>query len=52
MVIESAFLKHGDNAETWQWILAGTVSLSVFYSGISLTVDGIIYRIKWQEEKS
>ncbi len=52
MVIESAFLKHGDNVETWQWMLAGTISLSVFYAGVSLTVDGIRYRIKWQEEKS
>lgn len=50
MCIESAFLKHGQ-AETWEWMLAGTVSLSVFYAGVSLTVDGVRFRTKWLEEK-
>lgn len=51
MVVESAILKHAVDTENWQWILAGTISLAVFYAGISLTVDGIRYRIKWQKEK-
>ena len=52
LVIESAFIKHSQEAENWQWIVAGTISLAVFYAGVSLTVDGIRYRIKWQEEKN
>ena len=43
MVVESAFLKH-DGAATWEWVTAGTVSLAVFYAGVSLTVDGVRYR--------
>ena len=48
--IEAGFMKH-EGAPLLHWIAAGTAALSVFYAGLSMTVDGIRYRIKWLEEK-
>ena len=50
MVVEAGFWKH-NGAETWQWVVAGTISLGVFYSGANLMVDSLRFRIKWLEEK-
>lgn len=50
MVIEAAFYKHSGVA-TWQWLVAGTIALSIFYAGLALTVDSLRFRMKWLAEK-
>lgn len=37
-LVESGFLKHGE-ATTWQWVLAGTVSLIIIMTGVNFLFE-------------
>lgn len=45
LIIESAFFKY-ENPENYLWILYGTISLSVFISGLNILISSLLYRIK------
>lgn len=46
-VAESTVLKHS-SAATWQWVLAGTISLSVVNSGLCLLADAVLQRVRYE----
>ena len=48
LIAEAAILKAGD-AETWQWVVAGTVALCVFNSGLCLFGNGILHRVRYEK---
>lgn len=35
-LVESGFLKHNPQTETWQWVIAGTMSLILVMAGVNL----------------
>lgn len=49
-IAESTVLKHS-NPESLDWVLAGTVSLVVFNSGICVFGDAIISRVRYLHSK-
>ncbi|PRP66787.1 hypothetical protein [Nonlabens agnitus] len=44
-LVESGFLKHSD-AESWQWIMAGTVSLVLIMTGINFLLESFSCKIQ------
>jgi hypothetical protein len=50
LIAESAMLKFSE-AETWKWVLAGTVSLCVFNSGLCIFGNSILERVRFEREK-
>lgn len=50
LIAEAAVLKYS-GAETWKWVVAGTVALSVFNAGLCLFGDSILHRIRYEREK-
>ncbi|AZQ44575.1 hypothetical protein [Nonlabens ponticola] len=46
-LIESGFLKHGE-AESWQWITAGTLSLVLIMTGLNLMLESLACKLKLQ----
>ena len=49
-IIESGFMKHSD-AETWQWVLAGTLSLMVIMTGVNFLFESFRYKLKLSSKK-
>jgi hypothetical protein len=49
LIAESAILK-ATNAETWQWVVAGTVSLSVFNAGLCFFGNSILERMRYERK--
>ncbi|KQC33887.1 hypothetical protein AAU57_11515 [Nonlabens sp. YIK11] len=47
-LVESGFLKHGD-AESWQWIMAGTVSLVLIMMGINFLFESFSCKIQLKQ---
>jgi hypothetical protein len=47
LIAESAILKAA-SAETWQWVVAGTVSLSVFNAGVCFFGNAILERMRYE----
>ena len=48
LIAEAAILKASD-AETWKWVVAGTVALCVFNSGLCLFGNGILHRVRYEK---
>ena len=48
LIAEAAIIKAGD-AETWKWVVAGTVALCVFNSGLCLFGNGILHRVRYEK---
>ena len=48
LIAEAAILKAGD-APTWNWIVAGTIALCVFNSGLCLFGNGILHRVRYEK---
>ena len=48
LIAEAAILKAGD-AETWQWVVAGTIALCVFNSALCLFGNGILHRVRYEK---
>ncbi|PKG41122.1 hypothetical protein [Psychroflexus sp. MES1-P1E] len=49
-IIESGFMKHSD-AETWQWVLAGTLSLMVIMTGVNFLFESFRCKLKLSPKK-
>lgn len=49
-LVESGFLKH-DNAPTWQWVLAGTLSLILIMTGINFLFESFRSKLKLRSER-
>ena len=49
-IVESGFMKHS-NAETWQWILAGTLSLIVIMTGVNFLFESFRCKLKLSSKK-
>ncbi|AFU67501.1 hypothetical protein P700755_000478 [Psychroflexus torquis ATCC 700755] len=49
-IVESGFMKHSD-AETWQWVLAGTLSLIVIMTGVNFLFESFRCKLKLSSEK-
>jgi hypothetical protein len=49
-IIESGFMKHSD-AETWQWVLAGTLSLMVIMTGVNFLFESFRCKLKLSSKK-
>ncbi len=49
LIAESAMLKFG-GGPTWQWVLAGTLSLCVFNAGLCIFGDAILQRMRYERE--
>ncbi len=47
-LVESGFLKHSD-APTWQWIMAGTLSLIIIMTGVNFLFES--FRCKQELDK-
>jgi hypothetical protein len=47
LIAESAMLKYS-GASTGQWVLAGTLSLVVFNSGLCVFGDSILHRMRYE----
>ena len=45
-ISESAMLKFSD-APTWEWVMAGTVSLSVFNAGLCVFGEAVVSRARY-----
>lgn len=50
LIAESAMLKFSE-VETWKWVLAGTLSLCVFNSGLCIFGNSILERVRFEREK-
>ncbi len=50
LIAESAILKAG-GAATWQWVVAGTVSLSVFNAGLCFFGNAILERMRYERSR-
>ncbi len=48
-LLESAFLKHG-HSEVWLWAVAGTISLVITISGLSLLIDSLRFKLKMEKD--
>lgn len=48
-LVESGFLKHSD-APTWQWVLAGTLSLIVVMTGVNFLFESFRCKQKLDNE--
>ncbi|WP_127845438.1 hypothetical protein [Psychroflexus aestuariivivens] len=48
-LVESGFMKHSD-ATTWQWVLAGTLSLIVIMTGINFLFESFRCKLKLSQE--
>lgn len=51
LIAESAMFKFS-GAQTWQWVAAGTVSLCVFNSGLSIFGNAILERVRYERSVS
>jgi uncharacterized membrane protein HdeD (DUF308 family) len=49
-LVESGFLKHSD-ASTWQWVLAGTLSLVVTMVGVNFLFESFACKQKLNNKK-
>ena len=49
-IVESGFMKHS-NAETWQWVLAGTLSLIVIMTGVNFLFESFRCKLKLSSKK-
>lgn len=49
-LVESGFLKHDNVTETWQWILAGTLSLVVIMTGLNLMFESFRCKLKLKDK--
>jgi hypothetical protein len=49
-IVESGFMKHSD-AETWQWVLAGTLSLIVIMTGVNFLFESFRCKLKLSSKK-
>lgn len=49
-LVESGFLKHSD-AETWQWVAAGTISLIIIMSGVNFLFESFACKQQLKKEK-
>jgi hypothetical protein len=49
LVAESAMLKYS-GATTWQWVVAGTLALCVFNSGLCIFGNSIIEKIRFERD--
>lgn len=47
LTIEAGFLKHG-GADTWSWVVFGTIALVVFNSGLCIFGDAILQRVRYE----
>lgn len=45
-LVESGFLKHRPEIETWHWVLAGTLSLLLIMSGVNLLFHSFDAKLK------
>ncbi|QSS97007.1 hypothetical protein [Psychroflexus sp. ALD_RP9] len=45
-LLESAFLKHNPEIPTWQWIVAGTLSLIIIMAGINFLFASFENKLK------
>ena len=48
LIAEAAILK-ADDAPTWNWVVAGTIALCVFNSGLCLFGNGILHRVRYEK---
>jgi hypothetical protein len=49
-IVESGFMKHS-NAETWQWVLAGTLSLILIMTGVNFLFESFRCKLMLSSEK-
>jgi hypothetical protein len=49
LVAEAAMLKYS-GATTWQWVIAGTVALSVFNSGLCIFGNSILEKMRFESK--
>jgi len=49
-IVESGFMKHS-NAETWQWVLAGTLSLILIMTGVNFLFESFRCKLMLNSEK-
>ena len=54
MVGQSTLMKGDDDASTWQWVAAGTASLTVLNAGLCLFGDAVKHRTlyEWTAEEA
>ena len=48
LIAEAAIIKASD-APTWQWVVAGTIALCVFNSGLCIFGNGILHRVRYEK---
>ena len=51
LIAESAIFK-ASGGETWRWIAAGTVALSVFNAGLCVFGNAILERVRYERENT
>jgi hypothetical protein len=49
-LMESGFLKHSD-ADSWQWIAAGTISLIIVMTGVNFLSESFAYKQEMEKIK-
>ncbi|EMY81759.1 hypothetical protein ES731_04160 [Psychroflexus gondwanensis] len=49
-LVESGFMKHSD-AETWKWVLAGTLSLIAIMTGVNFLFESFRCKLKLSSKK-
>jgi hypothetical protein len=49
-LVESGFMKHSD-AETWKWVLAGTLSLIAIMTGVNFLFESFRSTLKLSSKK-
>lgn len=49
LIAEAAIWKYS-GVPTWQWIVAGTVALSVFNAGLSIFGGAILHRVRYEQQ--
>ena len=50
-LVESGFLKHSSNAEPWQWIVGGTLSLILIMTGINFLFESFACKQRYSNTK-
>jgi hypothetical protein len=49
-IVESGFMKHSD-AQTWEWVLAGTLSLILIMTGVNFLFESFRCKLMLNSEK-
>lgn len=50
-LVESGFLKHNSNTQTWEWVIAGTLSLILIMSGVNLLFHSFEAKLALKKKK-